>query len=1082
MKILKLRFKNLNSLYGEWLIDFTNLEYTSNGIFALTGPTGAGKSTILDAICLALYGATPRLGRITKAGNEIMSRQTGECYSEVLFESQAGQFLCHWEQRRARKKSAGKLQDQEHQIADANTGKIIASKKSEVVSVIEQKTGMDFDRFTRSVLLAQGGFDTFLKAEVEQKSKILEQITGTEIYSEISRRVHERQRCEQNNLELLKREIADIKLLENEEIKQINFDLDSKQKRVNALVGELAAVNKAITWLTNIASIRQEIQGFTAELTNLNLDFQAFKPERSKLEQANKAAMFEARYQGLKSVRSNQTDDQNALLSYETKLPQVKSLFDEQAKAVKKAEQLSLKAKNDLQSTAPLIQEIRLIDQKITAQQKLLDNTYTAYKLESAVIKDYEQTQKKIRNDCLLIEEKLAIVNLYIDNNAGDIWLVSGLAGLEEQVNNLLCLQKDIVAKENKFKEINKNLSDINHNLAKISAKSLLDKEQLKFAKQNCNSVKEAINKLLNGRLLREYRAEKDSLLREMAFVRKIEELETYRARLIDGSECPLCGSKDHPYVHGNIPVPDALEQKIDNLNKTINKAEEYELQNQKYEQLLAQAQNNLNESKKLETNAINDKRLVTKLADDLSQSMSILENNYKDLKQKIVMKIEPLGLTYADLINPKDLLNLLQSRLNKWQEQQAQKFDLGNQLTNINSQIKQLDAIIDTKTKALNLELTKLQTLKNELNSIQNSRKQLYGDKNPNEEEDRLKQVISFAEIAEKQAIDKSSELQQNLSAINTQIQSLQKRLKTRAVELNQLEKDFRAALLQAGFNTENDFLSAQLAYDQRQSLSQAAKNLDYALIQLQAKQQAAERRLRIESAKNITNIDLDQLSTKFLELDNSLTNLRNEIMAIKIKIDADQRAKENLKNKQFAITQQSNECRRWDNLHELIGSADGKKYRNFAQGLTFEIMVSHANQQLSKMTDRYLLMRDANQPLELNVVDNYQAGEIRSTKNLSGGESFIISLTLALGLSKMASQKVRVDSLFLDEGFGTLDEEALDTALETLSNLQQDGKLIGIISHIPALKERISTQINIAPISGGRSNIAGPGCSKLA
>ena len=162
-------------------------------------------------------------------------------------------------------------------------------------------------------------------------------------------------------------------------------------------------------------------------------------------------------------------------------------------------------------------------------------------------------------------------------------------------------------------------------------------------------------------------------------------------------------------------------------------------------------------------------------------------------------------------------------------------------------------------------------------------------------------------------------------------------------------------------------------------------------------------------------------------------------------------------------------------------IGSADSKKYRNFAQGLTFELMVSHANRQLEKMTDRYLLIRDERQPLELNVVDSYQADEIRATKNLSGGESFIVSLTLALWLSKMASQKVRVDSLFLDEGFGTLDEEALETALETLSGLQQDGKLIGIISHVSALKERISTQINITPVSGGRSSLSGPGCTKM-
>jgi len=142
---------------------------------------------------------------------------------------------------------------------------------------------------------------------------------------------------------------------------------------------------------------------------------------------------------------------------------------------------------------------------------------------------------------------------------------------------------------------------------------------------------------------------------------------------------------------------------------------------------------------------------------------------------------------------------------------------------------------------------------------------------------------------------------------------------------------------------------------------------------------------------------------------------------------------------------------------------------------------MVSHANRQLEKMIDRYLLIRVKNEPLELNVIDNYQAGEIRSTKNLSGGESFVVSLTLALGLSKMASRKVRVDSLFLDEGFGTLDEESLDTALETLASLQQDGKLIGIISHVSALKERIATQIAVIPVSGGRSSLSGPSCKRI-
>jgi exonuclease SbcC len=164
---------------------------------------------------------------------------------------------------------------------------------------------------------------------------------------------------------------------------------------------------------------------------------------------------------------------------------------------------------------------------------------------------------------------------------------------------------------------------------------------------------------------------------------------------------------------------------------------------------------------------------------------------------------------------------------------------------------------------------------------------------------------------------------------------------------------------------------------------------------------------------------------------------------------------------------------------LHNLIGSADGKKFRNYAQGLTFDVMIGHANKQLQQLTDRYVLIRGSKNPLELEVIDNYQAGVIRSTKNLSGGESFLVSLSLALGLSQMASKKVRVDSLFLDEGFGTLDDESLSLALEALASYQQNGKIIGVISHVQALKERISAQLQVIPQAGGKSTLFGPGCS---
>ena len=1112
MKILELRFKNLNSLYGEWVIDFNDPEYVSNGIFALTGPTGAGKSTILDAICLALYGATPRLGKITKSGNEIMSRQTGECYAEVLFESQAGRFHCHWEQRRARKKAEGNLQDQEHQIADDATGKPIETKKSLVGAVIEEKTGMDFDRFTRSILLAQGGFDTFLKADVEQKSKILEQITGTEIYSEISRRVHERQRDEREKLNFLNAETSGIVILEPEQEKEIQDELTAKQKQETELAGKSTETGKAITWLTNIENLKKEILSLTDDAAKLKTDTEAFKPERAKLEQAIKAASLDGTYVSVTSLRKQQADDQASLKKDETALPELESSANIQAEALKTAEQFTLKAKDDLKTAAPLIKQIRSLDQEIAGQEKAVSEGADACTKEAANIETGRQVQLKEQEKRTAAEKTLEAAELYLKENAQDEWLISGLGGIEEQFGNLLIKQQEVTQKETDLKKADTDVADATKKLETASKQCGLKKRELEAAGKNLQQGKDALSKLLGDKLLREYRTEKENLLREMALIKKIEELEEHRSKLEDGKPCPLCGATEHPFAKGNVPLPDEIEQKIESLTKLIDKAEEQEATIKNLEQAETTARNDLHNSENLETEAANNKKAAEKTLAELKDTLTELRTSFEKLKQAVSGKLQPLGITEIPESKVESLLDSLKSRLKRWQGQAEQKTNIEKQITAIDSEVKRLDAVIDTQVEALTEKQESLKRLKKELADGIEERKQLYGDKKPDDEEGRLSKAIADAEKVEKIARDLNIALQQELTTAKSQIDSLKKRIEQRTPELQKAETDYSAALILAGFADEKAFLEARLPHEERESLFSQAKELDNAGTELKAKQKDRETRLATEIAKGLrpiyielsgleindvtlvnqeadkkkdgypsTDKTLEELEPQFKEFEESLQTLRHDIGALTNKLRENTAAKERIKEKKSAINAQKKECQRWEKLHGLIGSADGKKYRNFAQGLTFELMVSHANRQLEKMTDRYLLIRDDQQPLELNVIDNYQAGEIRSTKNLSGGESFIVSLTLALGLSKMASRKVRVDSLFLDEGFGTLDEEALETALETLSGLQQDGKLIGIISHVSALKERISTQINITPISGGRSSLSGPGCTKV-
>jgi exonuclease SbcC len=1224
MRILHVRFKNLNSLVGEWEIDLTHPAIESDGIFAITGPTGAGKTTILDAICLALYGRTPRLNKVTKSGNEIMSRQTGECFAEVTFETQAGRFRCHWSQHRSRKKPDGELQAPKHEIANADSGEIFESKIRGVAGQIEAATGMDFDRFTRSMLLAQGGFAAFLQAAPDERAPILEQITGTEIYSQISIRVHERRSRERKKLDTLQAELAGMQLLTLEEELQLAESLDQKDQQDAELRNQLTQKNQAILWIDGITRLEDELKALDQAKSELQTKVEAFAPEQERLRLANQALELSADYAALTTIRKEHVADQGALGECQTALPECTDAA-KQAEDVMKAasEQLAVR-KAEQQAGLPIIRKANELDLKIIEKDTPIKAARDSVAELSASLETLQTKQKCDSKDLANHRMELDTLQGLLNASQGDEKLVEYLAGLRSRFDALKALSGQLTGKkeetaqaETQLKEalsdwqnesncLNNERRDLEKTQGALAQKQsdllkVLDGNDVAAWRKNQSTLiaqKDLIGKTLEAVELlaksqqtstqlgtrqsalrqeestltvkiatqteRQVALEKEVGLLEtqLTLLKRIEGLEAARSQLRDGEPCPLCGATDHPFAEGNIPAPDETQQRLAIVRGEL-KSVTGEISDQKvrlalvnkdheqaagalkeHAEIMGGARQTISDNcTELDSNpklAAIDTELPEKLnrlqdenSRQLIRATSILESvdsiekelaslrdsleNAKDSVAKLEREVQGAAQAKESV---EQLLERLRKEATGYQEQQEQSIDTlqtetapygitalavetidtayvqlvarRDQWVSRNKQRAELEqkiASLEIQSHHQTEQILKLENdikkhqellteLQHDQDALRSERRDLFGDKKTDDEEKRLSETIESAYKEVDGARQKSSTANQALSQLKVKIYELEKSINSRELQLKLADDSFLTRLKASDFADEENFKSSCLPESERRQLAQHAQKLSDERTEIASKEREKSQTLEAEQQKKITEEPLEDLKNTVATLAVTQRDLQLEIGGIRHKLKDNDRLKQQQQERFQAIDAQKQECSRWDLLHELIGSADGKKYRNFAQGLTFEMMVGHANQQLQKMTDRYLLIRDDAQPLELNVVDNYQAGEIRSTKNLSGGESFIVSLSLALGLSHMASKNVRVDSLFLDEGFGTLDEDALETALETLAGLQEDGKLIGVISHVQALKERISTQIQVTPLAGGRSVINGPGC----
>lgn len=1222
MRIQEVRFQNLNSLMGEWKIDFTDPAYLADGIFAITGPTGAGKTTILDGICLALYGRTPRLERVNKSGNEIMSRHTGSCYAEVTFSTRDGSYRCHWSQQRAHKKTDGELQTHKHEISDAASGKVLENKIRDVALKIEEITGMNFNRFTRSMLLAQGGFAAFLQAPPDERAPILEQITGTEIYSEISMQVHERQREEKNRLDILQAEIAGMKVLSAEEEEELRENIALKTTQEEIQREELGCMRQALTWLEQIAQLEDEIGSLEEQWQQYLKRLEAFQEDRWRLQRARQAVNLDAPYTRVTQLRELQASDVAELERIREELPQHRVTITAAIGVWEKARQELNELKILRKAEGETAKKVRAMDLSIKHQgehiegiQSLVDKGETEC---AALQAEIDQGEQKLEEMVRTLDD----IEKYLRENSRDAALVTNLTGitrtfkqLQEQagvlqkkgserqqattaLQVLLDTGKEIAATYDSNKEIQEQQRKI-WQAEEEKLKEVLQGHEIDWWRDELDKYKEQENKLQelihiwdriveeeedlqSGRetvqqleeqqkqlnLEIEQRAEKvdhlaekiEGLETQVLLLKRIRDLEEERAQLEDGKACPLCGSTEHPYARGNVPPIDdnqeelkqarkqhrdlskdleerkiqkvKLDKELEHVVDDVKQAgeqldKEIELRQESLDGLgmdLSQVKTRdeveilVSQSRERITNYSQQLKSITGLQkssvalatkyekshtafiqSDKALQLSILQqkqaqrederlkkeyqnlkDEVKNLQQIALQEVSEYGIMALPLDTLSDVLTALGQRKNLWEAQQDEKLQQEKAISTARSEQGKLETRLQTRVAALENEREKLGQQQEEYEQRQQERLALYGERNPDEEEKCLDEKISAGEEAVEKAGEATEILQRREEVLVEREKTLTSTIQNRNPQLQKMEESFARQLRQTDFEEEEDYLQARLPGEEQQSLAEVEEELKTEGTKLKTSLNNSRKNLQQEKDKKVTDESREVLEEKQQIGEQELKIIQQEIGADKRTLRESAKTARQLHAQMQEIEKQKEELGRWQILHNLIGSADGKKYRNFAQGLSFDILIKHANRQLQKMSDRYVLRRNPGQVLELNVIDYYQAGEIRSTANLSGGESFIVSLALALGLSAMASRKVRVDSLFLDEGFGALDGDVLDTALNTLAEIQQEGKLIGLISHVPALKERISTQIQVLPQSGGRSLLQGPGVGR--
>jgi DNA repair protein SbcC/Rad50 len=996
MRINKLRFKNINSLKGDHEIDFDSNPLAESGLILISGAMGSGKSTILDTITLGLFNEVPRLGKLStneiSAKGSIITHFTKEAFAEVYYTTGGKSYVSKWSIAYNKNNN---LKDYHMELWDISSEPTMLNfNKGQVPGANENIIGLNFDQFSRSILLSQGEFARFLKATVPERLNLLEKITGGDLYRKIGKAAYAKATQLKSNLDQKKLSSEALIVLSKEEKEKITQELIDNKNSAVAIDEELVKLNKTKASLENLEKLKKELVEKEREQDILIKRKQDFAKDEERILLHESLASFANDlliYKNLKSTSLQLYQDSSNLKveveKYEDEIDTLLKKLSSAFKANISKENFEFFLKEFDIKYGSLKNDIDTIKERSAASIQDI----------AAHIKSLPDINKTWYHDKLKSTEALSILN-------GEILLIDQWMEVHHVSPStpMVVILEEINTKKDELQIVLKNTEAITTWLQNNKVIQSLQNELKSFEAQN-NELQEKLNVLVQ---------EKISIEAKIVVLRQQKEddiarasLEAHRENLVDGKPCPLCGATHHPYAHEVLIK--------------IGQAE----------------------------------------VDLLSQSK---------IHQELLKNVESINVEQNKMRAGIEGNTFKQTELQKRNNDLASRYNVDLNLTELEEKVKVLTANIEER----NLTLQQLDKYKSLL-PLRERYQVLYELALEFQKKHSLLESMLPQEMVNNIALsrDKLTKHIQSHQLLASDYVAKRKLYDDTNAKLESLERILSAGLMDVGFSSIDVALAIILPNEQYVLLLDKSKSLKSEI----KSNEDGVKYIRSEMAKLVngmdTSEDLTSVTTKYNNISKNKDELNQRTGSIQTMLAQDEETNQKLSillNEQKVL---ESDYGYWQMLNSLIGDKEGKRYANFAQELTLEYIIELANRRLQKLHDRYVFIAKQN---ELYVQDTYMGNTERMVRTLSGGETFVLSLALALGLSDLASQNVKLDCLFIDEGFGSLDEETLDMVVGTLESLQaESNKTIAIISHVESLKERINTQLKLVKDGMGVSRI---------